>query len=337
MAGKDDRAAWALVTEQMQEAGGVVQNVRLGKGTRGRGLFVEDRGAPAVIALPPHMLIAVDDVALRDGCLVVKPDADVPPDARTLFDTYYATFGFSRDIQREARRAIAGQHQLPGPLQDMILKGNRKGLTRFPAFEDAAVLEWLFNTRSIEVDGTRKLMPMVELANHDAGVAGFDTRDIGVRIAGTFQDEMLVRYHVGDPWTIYLRWGFAAPSDRLYALGLEVTEPAGWQIIVRPETLGGEIGQDTQITVQGRSLTIDRMLLTGPSGAEAARALFRTQVADFGLANPDELFSLITKINKDWFNRVLTLSKGSAANPGLKGVRAAAKLQLKMLERVSSD
>jgi hypothetical protein len=222
-------------------------------------------------------------------------------------------------------------------LQDMILKGNRKGLTRFPAFHDDALLEWFFDTRAIEINGTRKLMPMVELANHDMSAAGFDTSDDGVRVSGRFNDEFLVRYHIGDPWTVYLRWGFAAPSDRLYSLGVDVTEPAGWQINVTPETHASEASTDTQIKVQGRRLTVERMLLAGPGGPDAARALFRTQVADFGLANPDELFSLIAKINKDWFNRVLTLSKGSAANLGLKTVRAAAKLQLKMLAGASQD
>ena len=337
MGAKDDQAAWDDMADRLRAAGGNVENARLGRGSRGRGLFVERKGAPSRVMVPAHLLIPVDSIEMRDGRPAVKQDADVTPEARALFEAFYATLGFSPGLQRDARRAISGQHTLPGPLQDMILKGNPSGLTRFPAVTEAALLEWLFNTRSIASDGGRKMMPMLDLINHDASAPPFGVQDGGVQVEGQFEDEILVHYHTGDAWSVYQRWGFVAPSDRAYALGLDVTEPAGWQIHIRAETRPTNHARDTQITVTGRKLTIDRMLLTGPEGPSAARALFRAQVADFGLADPDELFSLICKINKDWFNRVLTLSKGGAANPGLKTVRMAAKSQLKMLSMVSPD
>lgn len=337
MGSKDDQTAWEGLAAQLRAAGGVVENVRLGRGPRGRGLFVERKGAPSRVMMPAHLLIPVDVVEMRDGRPMVKQDADVPPEARALFDTFYTGLGFSSGLQRDARHAIGSQHKLSGALQDMILKGNPSGLTRFPAISEASLLEWFFNTRSIEADGGRNMMPLLDLINHDASAPPFGGQDGGVQVEGLFEDEVLVRYHNGDAWSVYLRWGFAAPADRAYSLGVDVTEPAGWQIHVRAETRPTAHARDTQITVTGRKLTIDRMLLIGPESPSAARALFRTQVTDFGLADPDELFSLICKINKDWFNRVLTLSKGGAANPFLKTVRVAAKSQLKMLSMASQD
>ncbi|UWQ97082.1 hypothetical protein K3728_07640 [Rhodobacteraceae bacterium M385] len=325
MAERDDRNAWARIAQRVRDAGGRVENLRLGQGSRGRGLFVEDRAAPAAIALPAPLLIPVEAVELCDATLRIKADAEVTPEARALFDDYYASLGFSQPLSRDARRAISGLHQLPGPLQDMTLKGNRKGLERFPPFDDSALLAWFFDTRAIEIEGQRKLMPLVELTNHEASAAGFNTQNGGVEIAGRFRDEVLVRYHLSDPWGIYLRWGFVAPSDRLYSLGVEVREPGRWQIKVVPEMRQVTGSQDTQIRAEGRVLTIDRLLLKAPTGVEAARKLFRTQVAGYGVADPDELFSLIVKINKDWFNRILSLSKGGTGNAGLKTVRAAAR------------
>lgn len=333
----DDCLAWERLATQMRAAGGIIDNVRLGRGPRGRGLFVERRGASSRIMLPRDLLTPVEAIEMREGKPVVKDGADVTSAAQALFGAFYGTLGFSQRWQRDARRAISGQNQLPGPLQDMILKGNSKGLTRFPAFTEGSVLEWFFNTRSIEADTGRHMMPLLDLVNHDATAQPFGGKEGGVQVEGVFEDEILVRYHTGDAWSVYLRWGFAAPADRAYSLGLEVTEPAGWQINVRAETHPTDHAGDTTIAVQGRRLTVDRMLLIGPDGPDAARVMFRAQVVDFGLANPDELFSLICKINKDWFDRVLTLCKGGAANPGLKTVRMAAKLQLKMLSLASQD
>lgn len=336
MGDQDDKAAWSDLAERLRALGGVVDNIRLGRGTRGRGLFVERRGEPSRLVLPPHMLIPESDVEVQSGQLVVKSDAQVSSEVRAFFADYHASIGFARDIHRDARRAITGKHELPKALQDMILKGHPDGLAQFPAFKDDSVLPWFIDTRCIGHKGGRVLMPMVELTNHDASAQGFGTTGGGVSIEDTFENEVLVRYHAGDPWTVYLRWGFAAPSDRVYALGGELTEPAGWRIRIRAETRPTERVQHTSVSAKDRVLTIDRMLLIGPEGADAARTLFRSQMSRYGVADSDELFSLVVKINKDWFIRALAMTKGGVAKSGLKDFRAAVKLQLKALEGLHS-
>lgn len=64
----------------------------------------------------------------------------------------------------------------------------------------------------------------------------------------------------------------------------------------------------------------------------AARAPIRLQMAPYQVADADELFSLVLKINKDWFRRAVAMIKGGAAKLGLKEFRAVVKLQLKALE-----
>lgn len=333
-------AEWEVLCAMVREQGGVVENVRPGRGPRGMGLFAVERDAPSRIVLPRSLLVPAEAVVLRDGVLDVDEAAAVGDAARVFFRRHYASFGFTPAVQRDGRRHITGQARLPAEVQNMVLSGNPLGLTRFPEFSDAALLDWFRDTRAIRdmsspdrPDG-RVMMPLMDMLNHDHRAAMFGARDGGVEMSGTFPDEILARYHDGDCWSIYTQWGFVAPSDCVFSLGLAMTEPAGWSIRILADTRSQSGRAPTQVRAEGRVLTIERMLLSGPGGQAQARQVFLSQTAPFGLADPQELFALVTNINRNWFQRLVALTKGGRAQSAMTDIRAAAKEQLSKLAEI---
>jgi hypothetical protein len=330
---KQDQAVFEDVAEAFRAAGGTLENLRLGQGTRGRGLFVIDPLHESRLIVPKALLLPVDQLRMLEGRPSIKGGADITPAVDAFYAAYFNSIGFPKTAFQDAKKAISALHRLPGAVQDMMLKGSPDGVTRYPPFDPDRVLDWHIEQRCLRMaEGQRVVIPMMELANHDSGARSCEWRGGDLVVEGLFADEFLLCYHTTDCWTTYLNWGFVAPSDRVVSLGVTVNEPGGWRIRVVADGRSQADGDFTILSADGGVLNVSRLLLVGPAGTDQARVLFRSRIAAFGVANPDELFSIVSNINRDWYENLLKIAKGATRNAALTALRQAAKFQHAALE-----
>ena len=67
--------AWDELLDEFRALGGTADNIRLGHGAFGRGLFPIDPAKPVVIHVPDNLLVAAEDMVLASGALHVGPNA----------------------------------------------------------------------------------------------------------------------------------------------------------------------------------------------------------------------------------------------------------------------
>ena len=60
---------WGELLATFRELGGIADNVRLGEGPFGRGVFVCDPSKPATLHASENLLVPIDDLEIRDGQL----------------------------------------------------------------------------------------------------------------------------------------------------------------------------------------------------------------------------------------------------------------------------
>jgi hypothetical protein len=73
---------WDEMLTEFRALGGIAENIRLGAGSFGRGLFPIDPIKPINISIPEELLVSVDAVAIENGAFRVKaasPISDAGP------------------------------------------------------------------------------------------------------------------------------------------------------------------------------------------------------------------------------------------------------------------
>jgi len=66
---------WDELVEEFRALGGTMDNVRLGHGPLGRGLFVIDPARPFLVRAPENLLVSVSDIVFENGAPKVAAGA----------------------------------------------------------------------------------------------------------------------------------------------------------------------------------------------------------------------------------------------------------------------
>lgn len=192
---------WDELVGAFRELGGVAENVRLGWGPLGRGIFVCDPARPVKVHAPENLLFPVNDVEIRDGQLALKATAKVGERERLFFETYERHFGWGAGGFEECWNLQRQWSELPTDVT--------RYLTAMGALDDPqkrflppsadVCLERFVQERWFTYGGEAKLAPVVDLLNYSSYTNGFDIVN-GISVAGRFTDEVVVRYNLGDAW-----------------------------------------------------------------------------------------------------------------------------------------
>lgn len=318
--------------------GGVIENVRAGRGVHGRGLFAVDPSAPVRIFTPRNLLVDIDDVVMRDNRLTVEPGCALGPDEQRFFARFQDHFSFGAGAREDGWRVLAAQHAQPEAVQEYILSSAPAGKRRYPPASADAVLAWFKGTRSLSTapdsEGRRRLvlMPVLELLNHSSMHAPFRTRADGIEVAGRFKDEILVRYSPRDTWQTFVAWGFVSPEPAAYSIGLDIGEPGGRKLRIKPGVpRAGGIDAPPKVTLRADgALELSHVLMGLRPDPAMPRRRFAEAVSGQGIRDPIELFDIIAHINRSWFYRLMALCEPHDG-PTLQGLRQAAREQLETL------
>jgi hypothetical protein len=317
---------WDEMLDEFRALGGTADNVRLGEGRFGRGLFPCDPSKPVKVHIPDSLLVEVGYIRFDNDTFRLRPDTPVGARERVFLENYQRDFswGVARQYTHDLLQMM---HEAPTELRELLS-------TPFGAVfwlvdpTPTSIQERYFSARYIKYKGKGVLMPIVELANH--GKATQYSRDDGVGISGQFDGEILARYSSSDTLEIFKQWGFASGEPNFaLSLGMEIDSKSG------PIRIGrSDVNDDTarkpffpDVSVEDGRITLSYLMLGHKQYPRLAKGIFYRIMRDAGRADAEETFDNIHHINRMQFYKLLAASEHAAPRLGHL-LRDVARIQL---------
>jgi hypothetical protein len=297
---------WGELVAEFRSLGGIADNVALGEGPFGRGLFAIDPAKPVEVRTPENLLVHSEDVEILDGQLVAKSSANLGERERGFFDRYQRHFSWGAGVFDKLWQAQQQWHELPLEIMATIRRMGAVNYYRFSAPTNQICLRQYINSRALRYQGGLYLVPMIEFANHSSDSQGF-VIGAGVAIRGVFKDEVLVRYNLGDPWQMFNGYGFAELASFAHSLSFFM-DFDGCRI---------EIGRNFFDSEGKRGIIFPRLVLDKDIvrlsflnlGMRLAprlpQSVFYRLMSKTPIQNPDELFGRIQHYNRLQFITLL--------------------------------
>ena len=284
--------------DEFRALGGVANNVGLGYGPFGRGLFPIDPSKPVTIRIPDNLLVQIEHVVFENLVFRVSPASGLDARARGFIERYEQDFSWGTTCI-ETERFLAMMNALPEALREMLT--TQLGLGNF--FEPPSpqlTASMFFASRAITASGGRRvIMPIIELANHGPGTR-YDTR-WGVSLHGQFDGEVLVRYTVpADPYDLFTYWMFAPQEPMAFSVKMKLTV-GGKEIWIDREFNEEQAPWVPKVSVEGNRISLSYLLLGHRQFPRLPRGSFQRAMSDAGVEKPGEIFEIIQHVNRERF------------------------------------
>ncbi len=320
-------SAWDEMLDEFRALGGTAQNIRLGEGALGRGIFAVDPAKPIAIRIPENLLMETADAAFDNGAFRVRPGSKIGAREKAFLESYEERFSWGGGGREDIAQVFEQAQTLPAELRERLRAEFRCG-DWFGAFTPKTVEDCFLASRCIAWQGRMVVMPIVELVNHGVG-ADYDTAN-GVSLAGNFADEVLVRYSEIDSYGLFLNWGFAHPQPQAFSIALG-GDIAGVRLrIVRDLSEFHLPGRLPRLTNAGGAATLDFLMLGDRLHPRRAKTIFYKLARDAGLAGFEEVFDTIQHANRMHFLKLLAVVEGFEV-PIAHTLRRMARYQLEAM------
>jgi hypothetical protein len=297
---------WEELVTEFRSLGGIADNVALGNGPFGRGLFAIDPAKPVELRTPENLLVHSEDVEVRNGQLVTKLSASLGERERCFFDRYQQHFSWGAGVFDQLWQAQQHWHELPLDIMAAVRRTGTTTYDRFSVPTHDVCLRHYIHSRALRYRGGISIVPMVELANHSSESQGY-LLGSGVAITGAFEDEVLVRYNLGDSWQWTSTFGFADVAffahslpvsmnfdDHRIQIGREFTDFEAKNGVIFPTSV-----------VDGGTVRLSFLNLGMPSAPRLPRTVFYRLMSKTPIHKLDELFDRIQHYNRIQFIDVL--------------------------------
>jgi hypothetical protein len=303
---------WEELVANFRELGGIAENVRLGHGALGRGLFVCDTDKPAAIHASENLLFRVADVDLRDGQLRLKQQANVGERERRFFDAYERYFGWGAGGLEESWSLQKQWNELPADVVAFLktMGGLDDPDKRFlPPSLDSS-FDLFVEARRFGFGDDAKIVPIVDLINYSSYTNGFNVGN-GIGVSGRFPNEVVVRYNLGDAWGRAMAYGFACVGAFAYSLSLTADVPGGKKVAIRRDVAASEVRYGVRFhraSISGDTLSMPFLMLGNATGSDLPRAVFRSIASGFLTeAQADGAFDGLANFNRTQFLKLLRI------------------------------
>ena len=297
---------WDELVAEFRSLGGIADNVALGEGPFGRGLFVIDPAEPVEVRTPENLLVRSEDVEIRDRQLVAKSSANLGKRERAFFDRYQQHFSWGAGVFDKLWQAQQHWHELPLDIMATIRRMGTVNYFRFSAPSNEVCLRHYISSRAIRYQSTVHIVPMIELANHSSESQGYLVES-GVAIKGTFTSEVLVRYNLGDPWQMTTGFGFVDRAWFAHSLPLSM-DFDGYRIVIAREFFDSEVKgriMFPRLVIDNGTIRLSFLNLGTRSAPRLPRSVFYRLMSKTPIQKPDELFERIQHHNRIQFITLL--------------------------------
>jgi hypothetical protein len=320
---------WEELLDEFRALGGTAENIRLGQGALGRGVFPIDPAKPVAIRVPENLLIDCNDVVFENGALRLRVDANVGDRERSWLESYQAALSWGDEGAAEVRRIFEAAQALPADLRRALSDRFRCGLW-FDDMTDAAVQHQFLTSRGVEYQDREVLMPIVELINHGAGPElGLVN---GVTVRGIFPGEVLYRYSDMDSFGFFWSWGFVIERPLAFSLEMDGKVESTTLHIDRsfPPVKPGEKSWMPPLHRDANSVSLDHILIGSVQYPRLPRSIFHKTMRDGGFSAVEEPFDVIRHVNSLHFLGLLKALDGIDA-PMARSLRTMAHHQLRAM------
>ncbi len=112
--------AWDEMLNEFRALGGTAENVRLGDGALGRGIFPIDPSKHVAIRIPENLLMETADAAFENGAFRVRADAKIGARERAFLETYENRFSWGGGGRRDIALVFEQAQALPAELRERL-------------------------------------------------------------------------------------------------------------------------------------------------------------------------------------------------------------------------
>ena len=302
-----DRPAWSWdeMLASFRSLGGEAQNIALGNGRYGRGLFPLDPTVPVLVRIPPNLLIPVKDIEFLCGNVRVRQSAAVPEAEREFLERYEDAFSWGGGGEAESAAYIASLDALPPEIRELLI-AEFHFADRLEGDFAQRVQNHFLRSREIAWKDEAAIMPIIELANHDARGLPYQ-RGADLRIEGPVRDEVLVSYGPQDAFSILHSFGFVNYQPSAFSLPTRATLGEFEIAIGRNTDAARKRGaiRVPNMKVAGRNIGLSYVVLGNQRFPRLPRGILRTLLHEAGVDNPDEVFDDIRRYNELKFIKLL--------------------------------
>jgi len=247
---------WEEMLEEFRALGGTADNVCLGQGRLGRGLFPRDPAKPVRVRISDNLLVDWKHVEFENDVFRISAAAQISAREKAFLENYYRDFSWGAGRQ-ELTGLLQMMHDAPAELREVLRPFYAFRWLEHPT--PKTVQARFLDSRVIGYKGGDVIMPIVELANHGHATQ-YQTAD-GVGLSGTFSGEILVQYQLCDPLQIFGKWGFASDSES-FALSLPL-KPGSLGIAIRRADVKLKSGTTPflpKVTIAGVQMTLSYLM-----------------------------------------------------------------------------
>jgi hypothetical protein len=310
--------------------GGTADNIGLGHGTLGRGLFPLDAAKPVRLHVPENLLFAVEDVEFTDEGPRIGESTGVAKPEREFFENYEATFSWGGGGRAESAQFIAALDALPPDVRALLIADF--GMGEFLEGDPGERTRKRFlKSRVVGINGKEAVMPVIELANHGTEGLLYEF-DAGLKIEGKPGAEVLVRYNSRDAFGIFHAYGFASPQPQAFSVPMKTSLGAAELVIqsdIGAYTMRGNFPVP-QVKIQGSNLLLSHLMIGRRGFPRLSRGIFCTLMREAGATNADEVFDNILFFNRMNFLKLLAVLETHPGEMSLT-LRRMARYQLEAM------
>lgn len=303
-------ADWHAFLDEFRSYGGKAENVMQRKGAFGLGLFPIDPSRPVELLVPDELLVATDNVELREGEVVIKNANDFPSGYEDWFRRYQSNYSWGAEGREHTLFFENGLRNLP---EKILVLLKRFGLynpeNRFPGQnEDQELLQRFIQTRCINRKGNRVIMPIIDLLNHSPSAKAYDMQDGGIAVGGLHDGEVLVKYSNSDPIRRLIGYGFNVQETLGFSLSLRL-QHRQLQIMVQGGG-GRQPMQPCKIVTKDDQIILQQPLLASNTRPKLPRTLLIKATQNIDGIDANELFDQLHLRNTQAFVQLLRELQG---------------------------
>jgi hypothetical protein len=304
-------ALWDDMLAEFRALGGTADNVRLGEGVIGRGIYPIDPALPIKIDVPENLCIPVSELEFGgDGNIQVKAGSSVPPREKAFFEAFERDFSYGDGGYRDCAAYLEAVDALPQDLKTLL--AGDFGLGHLFRGEGISRIRQRFlHSRMITHEKGDVLMPVLELVNHNIGGFPFQIAK-SISIGGHVNGEVYAHYGLVDAHLTFGSWGFASEEPAAFSLPLTMPLASRRLVVMRQLNNRKVRGQFRvpAVTTEDDKLTIAYIMLGHARYPRLAKGTFYKLMEEAGEGNAEEIFDRVKRFNTQRFLFLLGVLDG---------------------------
>ena len=321
---------WDELLDEFRALGGTAENIRLGHGQFGRGLFPVDPAKPVVIDIPENLIVATEDMVLANGTPRVAPGVQIGARERMWLDLYQADVAWGNGEAGGIRQMFDMAAALPKDLRRELLTEHQCG-TWFLEPTEQLILERYFQSRHLSHKEKDVVMPLIELINHGDDGASYQSTD-SIGFTGTFPGEIFARYSDADTLGFFHAWGIATPRPLAFSVSLSGNIQSTPVKIERHYVGPARSERDWIPKLQRNpdNIALPFAMIGNERFPRLSRGIFYRLMRNAGYSGFEEPFDLIQHVNRLHFLDLLKAVEGIDL-PMARILQAVAHYQLRAM------